>query len=73
MSDIAFTLSKLNFVSSRVVYFFMILNMPALPIKGNFYLMCPKKMLYNKHVGLFKNPFINAHVIVLWVKILLIN
>ncbi|PIO12206.1 hypothetical protein AB205_0202260 [Aquarana catesbeiana] len=35
--------------------------------------MLPQKVLYNKHVGLFKKPFLNAHVIVQVLKRLLIK
>ncbi|PIO30967.1 hypothetical protein AB205_0173420 [Aquarana catesbeiana] len=57
MSDIAFTLSKLNFVSSRVVYCFMVLSMPVLTPKRLF-VLSKTKMLLLKYVGLFKNPFL---------------
>ncbi|PIO10937.1 hypothetical protein AB205_0104380, partial [Aquarana catesbeiana] len=35
--------------------------------------MPPQKLLYNKHVGLFYKPFLNAHVIVQVLKRLLIK
>ncbi|PIO29918.1 hypothetical protein AB205_0009560 [Aquarana catesbeiana] len=38
--------------------------------KGYFY--CPKKK-FQKYVGLFKNPFLNAHINVHRVKMFLLN
>ncbi|PIO10144.1 hypothetical protein AB205_0097650 [Aquarana catesbeiana] len=35
--------------------------------------MSPQKLLYNKHVGLFEKPLVNAHVIVQVLKRLLIK